>query len=164
MWWFRSFFLLGFLAACVPVFSPYKEGAQNNLKKIRVEMIENRAGQYMWLRLIRFMPPDNPDFSYRLWISLSTSKVPVGFTLEGQAFRYRLTTAVTYKLVDRNRQVVRTKSLKAYGSYNLVEKEFLAVTAAEKATEMGNIKRLVNDLVFDLASFFEKERINATDA
>lgn len=159
MWWPRllACLLLFGLKACSPVLAPLNSDVRAKLKTVKVERMLDRPGQYMWLQLIRHLSPDVKNPNYRLHVTLKTSKEPFGLTLEGVAFRYRVTTHLTYELKDANGRTCRKKSLFVHGSYNVVENDFFAVTSVENMTTEANIDRLVGDLMFDLVAYFESQ-------
>ncbi|TGW14919.1 hypothetical protein EIL50_03215 [bacterium NHP-B] len=149
--------LLLFLQGCAPLLTSFPEGVQSKLRQLYVHSIDDRRGQYMRLQLMeKIQSHKATSYNYFLDISLSTEKSILAFSEEGVAIRDRITTKVTYKLLDKDHQVLTTGTLKAHGSFNLIEDEFFAVSSAQKTAEEANIDRLINSLVLALANYFKE--------
>lgn len=146
-----------FLKGCAPLLTSFPGGVQDKLRQTYVRSIDDRRGQYMRLRLMQKIDSENTDlYRYFLQISLDSNEHVLALSEKGLAVRNRLTTTATYTLFDQNGDKLTSGNLKAHGSYNLVENEIFAVTSARKMAEEANIDRLIDNLILNLAFFFER--------
>ncbi len=174
MWWSehwraaagraRIFLLLGLvgLGACglEPVYGN-RNGMtmRHELAGIQIAAIEDRIGREVRNNLIdRLTPfgaPDQPR--YRLDVTLEQMTIPLAIQLDDRITRFNLTLMASFSLLDLDSgTAVYIDSVRAVGSYNVVESEYATVVSQQDAGDRA-AREVSNEITALLVVYFSRQ-------
>jgi hypothetical protein len=158
MWFFRSLFLLLLLlvTGCSEFQNVLDERVRADLKGMYINYMPERGGQYLRLKLQRFLDTSSP-YRYFLKIQLKTRESVLGVSLEGLATRSRIAAKITYELQDyETRELLHKGDIVSYGSYHATKNYLFSNTTAERSISYENLDRLTDLLILELSAYFQK--------
>ncbi len=136
---------------------PSKELALGDqLARIRIEPLENRVGQQlhnlMRDRLNPAGPPGKPK--YDLSLSLTSLTERTGIRVDETATRANLILRATYRLLDRETELVLVQGRsQSFNSYNILD-AFYATTVSEADALERGLREIADEVALRLAIYF----------
>ncbi|MEM6781344.1 MAG: LPS assembly lipoprotein LptE [Pseudomonadota bacterium] len=148
--WARSIGILSFmcvvLSACgfEPMYGSTTTNAygqastENKLSQVAIDNIPNAEGQYLRNQLIdRFYRNGRPaNTNYRLLVSpLTETETNLDVTIESENTRAQLRIDTQIQLMDGNGDIVLTRNIRAFNSFNVLGSQFTTIVSERDARE-----------------------------
>ncbi|OFX11487.1 MAG: hypothetical protein A2516_07070 [Alphaproteobacteria bacterium RIFOXYD12_FULL_60_8] len=128
--------------------------AVSEFNKIKIDMIEDRAGQQLRnLLLLRLNPQGEPvNPAYYLEVTVSEAESQLGVRKDATASRANLTLTASYKLKGKDGDAYANE-VKSVVSYNILTAVYATLAAKKDAQERGLVE-ISNMIRSQLGSYF----------
>lgn len=150
-------------AACGfrPLHKPQNgKGGITDLSFVKVDRIEDRAGQLVRNELLEWLNPRRLDVRpvYLLQVDLSESKEGLAFQKDDSVTRYNLRLGGSFRLHDqRVGSVVLEGLTRSTAAYNVVQSDY-ANLIAERDARMRAARNVAQDIATRLSIYFNRLR------
>jgi hypothetical protein len=151
---FYALCLVLLLASChfTPVYQ--KDGQQEALRHIKVDMVRSRDAQLFAIALEdKLYRNAMESVEYTLTPIITIASVPLSIEQDGTALRYRVTGNATYTLKDKAGKVIGQGAVERISSYNISDANFSRYVSEIDAREQV-IEGLAEAMRMELIQFF----------